>query len=41
MEALMSCMITEGPPANRPPHCMLAGLSGGAGVSVTGKVPAR
>ena len=25
MEALISCMITDGPAAKRPPHCMLAG----------------
>ncbi len=45
MEALMSCMITDGPPAKRPPHCALADAFGGrsagrgSGVSVTKKVP--
>ena len=40
MEALMSCMITDGPPAKRPPHCALAGSFGGTVVSVTEGVPA-
>jgi hypothetical protein len=39
IEALISCITTEGPAAKRPPHCWLASAFRKSGVSLNEKDP--